>query len=102
MKLPWSSRSLLLPGFTRNHRQLSQSRKLILALGTAGLIVLLYLLYVGFDLLSQRRSTHPPYLVPAWKGASEQRTAGFYTRDWSLYLGWNNVAYYSKVVHCNT
>ena len=108
MKLRWGpSFELPLPGFTRNRPQFSQSRRALLVLGATLTIVSLYLLYAGFA-LSTRDSAYPASQRTLTSFDAYERkegydigklrqitasTAGFFARDWSLYLGWNNVEY---------
>lgn len=99
MKFSWGSSILPLPVFARSRRQFLQSPKLLLVLGATGTITSLYLLYAGLALVIQRHGGYAAYPI-AQKGdgnaINEQQqinTMGFYARDWSLQLGWNNVAY---------
>ena len=98
-----SSLELPLPGFTRHRPQFLQSRKVLLGLVA---IVSIYLLYGVFGLWRSHpaspRTSMPPIVIEydREKGVHidnlrqmSANTGGFYARDWSLYLGWNNVAY---------
>lgn len=101
MELSSGSSNLPLPVFARNRRRfLPQSRRLLLALVAAGTVVSLYLLYTWFALVIEARDAYPTYPIPPNKyeeNAIDQSlqfsTMGFYVRDWSLQLGWNNVAF---------